>query len=277
MPTTLDPRLAELKLLEHVANRIWPHGIFVGPEVGQAAAVGIPQDLYADLIITLWEDGYLFSKATEAADIRRNLNRGDRFSRDSAVQQLQLLKTYCEITVTYRGLRRIDELRDLLRRDRVLDRSGILLDGRYLISDLIYFLERVDGGPVSVLFADVDDFKQFNSNHGYQAGDAVLRQVFRLIRRSVGDRGEVYRRGGEEIVAVLPYCGLEQSGPLAESIRQQVEAEPVIHAGEELRVTLSIGIAASPPYDPDGPALEAQAGNAVGRAKAAGKNRVIVA
>ena len=48
-----------------------------------------------------------------------------------------------------------------------------MLDGRYIISDLIHFLERAKGEPVSLLFGDVDDFKQFNSKHGYKAGDAV--------------------------------------------------------------------------------------------------------
>jgi two-component system, cell cycle response regulator len=181
------------------------------------------------------------------------------------------------VTVTYRGLRHIEELRDQLRRDRVLDRFGILFDGRYIVSDLIDFLERANGEPVSVLLADVDDFKRFNFDYGYKAGDAVLCHVFRTMRRTIAHRGEVYRRGGEEIEALLPYCDLDANEALARRVCEEVAKSIVSHDGKELLVTLSIGVAASPPSDSDGPGLEADAENALKRAKREGKNRVIVA
>ncbi len=151
-----------------------------------------------------------------------------------------------------------------------------MLDGRYIISDLIHFLERAKGEPVSLLFGDVDDFKQFNSKHGYKAGDAVLRHVFSIARRAVGNRGEVYRRGGEELIALLPFCDLNVGKELAEHIREQVENTTVPYDSETLNTTLSIGVAASPPRDPDGPALETHGENALTRAKREGKNRVVV-
>jgi diguanylate cyclase (GGDEF)-like protein len=196
--------------------------------------------------------------------------------RDYALSRLWSSSVYIRMTVTYRGVRRIDELRDLLSRDRVLDRFGILLDGRYIVSDLIRLLERTDGAAVSIIFADVDNFKAFNSDYGYHAGDAVLRAIFETVKRLLESRGEVYRRGGEEILAVLPYCGLEDSRALAEQIRGGVAATTVMLGEQELHATLSIGVAASPPCDRYGPALEALAGNAVNRAKSEGRNRVIV-
>src|SRR5882762_9728803 len=96
-----------------------------------------------------------------------------------------------------------------------------------LVSDLIHFLDRGNGEPLGLLFGDVDDFKRFNTDYGHKAGDAVLRQVFMIAKRVVGDRGEVYRRGGEEIVALLPYCDLEVSQSVAELIRRDVEQSAV--------------------------------------------------
>lgn len=142
---------------------------------------------------------------------------------------------------------------------------------------MIDLLERANGEPVSVLLADVDDFGLFNSEHGYKAGDALLCHVFRTMRRTIAHRGEVYRRGGEEIEALLPYCGLDAGEALAQRVCEEVAKTLVSHNGKDLHVTLSIGVAASPPSDPDGPGLEAHAENALKRAKREGKNRVIVA
>jgi diguanylate cyclase (GGDEF)-like protein len=277
MLTNADPRLAELKVLENITTGPWSEGVCFVDASGQAASIGMPTRLYADLVLTLLEDGYLH---TDESDIRRGLDNYGRYKlaaeRDYALSRLWSSSVYIRMTVTYRGVRRIDELRDLLSRDRVLDRFGILLDGRYIVSDLIRLLERTDGAAVSIIFADVDNFKAFNSDYGYHAGDAVLRAIFETVKRLLESRGEVYRRGGEEILAVLPYCRLEDSRALAEQIRGGVAASTVMLGEQELHATLSIGVAASPPCDRDGPALEALAGNAVNRAKSEGRNRVIV-
>jgi diguanylate cyclase (GGDEF)-like protein len=160
----------------------------------------------------------------------------------------------------------------------VLEKFGILIDGRYIVSDLIHSLETADGESVSLLFADVDDFKRFNSQYGYKAGDEVLRHVFRVTRRIVGNHGEVYRRGGEEIIAILPYVDLKRAIDLGERIRERVCSTSVHYENEELHATLGIGrLAASPPHDPDGPGLETYAEHALGQAKTSGKNRLVLA
>jgi diguanylate cyclase (GGDEF)-like protein len=235
--------------------------------------------MYADLLVTLFEDGLVRTSFNELWRQLESNHRSKGFDfgvRDRTVTWLSSSAIFHEATVTYRGLRRIDELRDQLRRDRVLERFGILLDGRYIISDLIDFLERTNGEPVSFIFGDVDDFKRFNTEHGYKAGDAVLRHVFGIARRVVGNRGEVYRRGGEEIVALLPYFDLAASKALAERIRQEVEKTAISFDERELHATLSIGVASSPPNDPDGPGLETHAEIALNQAKGEGKNRVQV-
>lgn len=154
---------------------------------------------------------------------------------------------------------------------------GILIDGRYIVSDLNHFLESANGEAVSLLLADVDDFKQFNSQHGYKAGDEVLRHVFRTTRRVVGNLGDVCRRGGEEVIAILPYVDLKRAIEVGERIREEVGSTVVQHENAELHATLSIGVAASPPHDPDGPALETHAENGLKQAKNSGKNRLVVA
>jgi diguanylate cyclase (GGDEF)-like protein len=275
---TIDHRLAELRLLENLADRTWEMGVSVAPASGQAAELKVSDQIYAEMVMTLLEDGYLY---TIDSDIRNGLWHYARYrnpaDRDATLNQLQGSSIYRQMSVTYRGLRQIDELRDRLRKDRILEKFGILLDGRYIVSDLIRFLEEADGQPVSLIFADIDDFKRYNTDRGYQAGDLVLCHVFRIVQRAVGRHGDVYRRGGDEIVSILPYSELDASKNLAQRIREEVAASVALYGDEEIRVTLSIGVAASPPCNPDGPALEALAGNASNQAKLSGKNCVIVA
>jgi diguanylate cyclase (GGDEF)-like protein len=277
MPAINDFRIVELKVLENLVDRTWDFGVCLVAGVGQYNALGLTQQMYADLLLTLFEDGLI---RITAEGIRNKLEKyeqhKDTASRDNVLMFLCTSTVYLPVELTYRGLRRIDELRDLLRRDRVLEKFGILLDGRYIVSDLNDSLERVNGEPISLLLADVDDFKQFNSNYGYKAGDAVLRHVFRIIKQTVSIRGEVYRQGGEEILILLPYCGIDEGKALAERIREKVERTAVLYEGDKLNVTLSIGVAASPPCNPDGPALEAYAENGLKQAKNNGKNRAVV-
>lgn len=278
-----DQRIVELKLLENLAQGTWRDGVCTAMGAGQTTALGLTESryaseyIYADMLVTLYEDGYL--KLTEEHIVAKidNFERvKTRAIRNEAVSWLAASPHFHYASLTYRGLRRIDELRDQLRRDRILEKFGILLDGRYITSDLIYFLERANGEPVSLLLGDVDDFKQFNSDYGYKAGDVVLQRVFQIFRRAVRDRGEVYRRGGEEIVALLPYSGLDASEALARRICEEVASTFISFDDHNLHATLSIGLASSPPSDPDGPRLETYAEHALKEAKSHGKNCVRV-
>jgi diguanylate cyclase (GGDEF)-like protein len=277
MPAITDIRVVELKVLENLADRTWDFGVSLSEGAGQHTALGLSQQMYADLLLTLIEDGLLRTTAERIRDeLENHERRKDMLSRRNVLMRLCTSNVYHEMEVTYRGLRRIDELRDQLRRDRVLEKFGILLDGRYIVSELNYFLERVDGEPISLILADVDDFGQFNLDYGYKAGDAVLRHVFRIIRQIANGRGEAFRQGGEEILIMLPYCEIVEGKALAERICETVEKTPVPYEGKELHVTLSIGVTASPPCNPDGPALETCAEIGLKQAKKFGKNRVIV-
>lgn len=77
-------------------------------------------------------------------------------------------------------------------------------------------------------------------------------------------------------IILLSYCGIDEGKTLAGRIRDKVEKTAVPYEGDQLNVTLSIGVAASPPCNPDGPALEVYAENGLKQAKRMGKNRVVV-
>ncbi|BFR49731.1 sensor domain-containing diguanylate cyclase [Nitratidesulfovibrio sp. HK-II] len=129
------------------------------------------------------------------------------------------------------------------------------------------------GTPLALVSIDVDRFKRVNDTWGHAVGDEVLRALAAICRAEVRDVDTVGRIGGEEFAVLLPDTAPEEAMAVAERLRYAVEAAPLLTSGGPLTVTLSLGVAASPPCDgADG--LLREADRALYRAKAGGRNRV---
>ncbi|MBI4770267.1 MAG: diguanylate cyclase, partial [Chloroflexi bacterium] len=143
------------------------------------------------------------------------------------------------------------------------------------------------GHPLSLIFADVDDFKLYNDTWGHPAGDERLKAVARLLQASVRDPDVAARYGGEEFVLVLPHTGKAGAAALAERIRVAAQAgAPRRLAGWQgghspgsslPGYTLSLGVAAFPEDGATAEQLLLGADNAALAAKRDGKNRVVAA
>lgn len=131
--------------------------------------------------------------------------------------------------------------------------------------------------PLSLVFADLDDFKAVNDRHGHPFGDEVLREFTEVLRESVRDADVPGRWGGEEFVLLLPGTDGDGGAQLGERIRRAL-AERVILApdGSAIRLTCSLGVAEHTPGD-DAATLVAAADRALYRAKRNGKDRVELA
>ncbi len=134
------------------------------------------------------------------------------------------------------------------------------------------------GGPIALLMIDVDHFKEYNDHYGHPAGDAVLRQIARLVGESVRRGGElVARYGGEEFVLLLPGADLEAARVVAERCRQGVADAKIEHRASATAawVGVSIGVAshvASSGVDCN--TLVETADAALYRAKRCGRGRI---
>ena len=130
----------------------------------------------------------------------------------------------------------------------------------------------------TLLSLDIDHFKRVNDIHGHPAGDAVLREVARRIRGAVRDEDLVARTGGEEF-SVLGRWGGDGEGlrDLAERVRRAVEDTPISYGAGVLPVTISIGAARALEGDGDIDDLVSSSDRALYDAKAAGRNRVVLA
>ena len=121
----------------------------------------------------------------------------------------------------------IEELRiDLAKaqRDANTDSLTGIANRKYFDYELGAAAEeaRLKHQPLSLLLADIDQFKRFNDTHGHQVGDQVLRLVAQVLTSSVKGRDLPARYGGEEFAVLLPQTDLEGAHQLAEQIRRTV-------------------------------------------------------
>ena len=136
--------------------------------------------------------------------------------------------------------------------------------------------------PLGALLLDVDHFKAVNDTYGHDSGDRVLRDVADRVKGELRSSDVAVRYGGEEFAVLLPQTGLEDAAHLAERIRRTVAAVPFQgHAGEELAVSVSVGVAQLQPQSQGaelqllGQQLFREADKALYEAKSSGRNRVI--
>jgi diguanylate cyclase (GGDEF)-like protein/PAS domain S-box-containing protein len=131
---------------------------------------------------------------------------------------------------------------------------------------------------LSLLFIDVDEFKQYNDKQGHRRGDAALAALGRLLKTQMRETDIAARYGGEEFVLLLPETGKPQARILAEQLRRviacQLEEQPPSPSGAHTGLTVSIGVATYPADADNGTVLLEQADRALYAAKVAGRNRV---
>jgi len=138
-----------------------------------------------------------------------------------------------------------------------------------------------EGSPMALCIADIDNFKSFNSAFGYEAGNQVLIQVARSLKRAVRPFDTVARWGGEEFAVLLTAPVQAQDVmTISERLRQLVERQAVrIEAldrqSHRVVVTVSIGVALFPDHESTGADLWRAANQALLEAKHPPKNRVV--
>jgi diguanylate cyclase (GGDEF)-like protein len=136
------------------------------------------------------------------------------------------------------------------------------------------------GGAIGLLLADIDHFKRYNDGYGHLAGDDALRRVASALSAALEDGDACLARyGGEEFAIVVPRAEAAQCARLAERLRAGVVDLGMPHAHAPLPlVSISVGVACTRPMPGISPeTLVARADRALYRAKASGRNRVVVA
>jgi len=167
-------------------------------------------------------------------------------------------------------------LHRIVERQALVDGLTGLANRRQCEETLADELARVErfGGPLAVVVADLDWFKDVNDRYGHPAGDAVLRELAVLLQETLRDIDLAGRWGGEEFLLILPGTDLDGGAQVAERIRVALAGRIVLSAdGTPIPVTASFGVASTPAAT-TASELFAAADAAMYEAKRAGKNRV---
>jgi two-component system cell cycle response regulator len=131
--------------------------------------------------------------------------------------------------------------------------------------------------PLSVLVLDIDFFKAINDSYGHSAGDDVLKEFSRRLKKAVRGIDLACRFGGEEFVVFMPDTSIAMATVVAERLRKRIAGEPfrISQNTRAVQATISIGIAAMRSIEDRPSDIIRRADEALYRAKRQGRNRVV--
>ncbi|MDU2874329.1 MAG: diguanylate cyclase [Pseudomonas aeruginosa] len=127
--------------------------------------------------------------------------------------------------------------------------------------------------PLSVLMLDIDHFKRVNDHYGHAVGDEALKAVAETIKDHLRNVDMVFRFGGEEFLVLLSSTPLQAACMVGERLRQAVEELDYRHAGEPLKLSISLGCADLRPGEGSDDLLR-RVDEALYEAKRDGRNRL---
>jgi diguanylate cyclase (GGDEF)-like protein len=242
---------------EGLASLLEDEGFTVGVAANGEEALARFEELQPDLVISdvcmPQSDGYELVRAlrqsTRAADtplilisarhdVDRRVRGLDLGADDFMAKPLDLDELLARVRAHLRRARRHSQV----LRMSVIDELTTVLNRRGLFMTLAEEIRQAgeDQAPLSVLYVDVDGFKEVNDQYGHAAGDAVLQRTSQLLRERAPKKAAVGRLGGDEMVVVLPGCDSWDASAIAARIRS-------VEGPDGMHVTLSVGVAALRP------------------------------
>jgi diguanylate cyclase len=130
------------------------------------------------------------------------------------------------------------------------------------------------GGSLSVALLDIDNFKNLNDTYGHQVGDAALKHLADVVKKTIRPTDIVTRLGGEEFVILLPDTNIEEAVITMTRLQRTLTKEYFLGNNERLLITFSAGVALYK-KDEEQPDVLSRADQAMYLAKKLGKNRVM--
>lgn len=165
---------------------------------------------------------------------------------------------------------------EYLRQQAIIDALTGLYNRRYLDEALPreFHRARRNNSELSVAMLDIDKLKSVNDTYGHDAGDHMIRHVAEMVQLSMRKSDLVCRYGGDEIALVLPDTPLHDAVRKMEELIAQIRSSP-LHIGEvEVKITVSIGVAAVSEQTRDWAELLREADHANYHSKHSGRDAV---
>lgn len=152
-----------------------------------------------------------------------------------------------------------------LRKDKLTD----LLNRRAFENDI----EEFNNKSCSVIFIDIDGFREYNNKFGHHVGDMILKRVGSSVKQAIREGDLAYRYGGEEFVLILPQSNKETAFKIAERIRESVSAQDI---SPYPNVNISLGISNFPEDGQTFSEVLGYSDMALLSAKSNGKNKTVI-
>ncbi len=161
-----------------------------------------------------------------------------------------------------------------LQRQAITDELTGLFNRRYFENRLTEEIVRYSryGKPFSVLFLDMDNFKNYNDGYGHRAGDSLLREISQIIKKVVRKIDLCFRYGGDEFAIISPETTAEEAYEVAERVRTKIASEMEI---KKIVLTVSLGVACFPADGATGEGILRAADTALFYAKQSGNQTCI--
>ncbi len=229
------------------------------------ASLCVPLRVYGEFI-GLLHVRLPFHSADKPRMSSRNLDAGE---------QSALLAAHL-IGLTVRNLQFREQMSYMTTRDSL---TG-LINRRHLEDVLAREIKKAnrEGSPLGLIFMDIDHVGHINQTYGLGMGEKVIRDLGLFLGEHFQGRDVAGRWGADEFVVILPGSSLEDLRRRAEGLREILKDYASYETHRDMRrVTLSIGVAASPVHGETADDLLQSARAAVRRAKKEGRDRVCVA
>ncbi|MFX0140635.1 MAG: diguanylate cyclase [Candidatus Hodarchaeota archaeon] len=179
-----------------------------------------------------------------------------------------------------RKIKELESTQKKLYQLAITDGLTGLYNYRYFNEQLVQELTRAQRHNlfVSVAMLDIDYFKNFNDTHGHPAGDKVLKAIAKLLRSNIRKIDVAARYGGEEFALILIETNKNSAAIVASKIKKLVEEYPFSNQETQPngKLTISMGIASFPEDAQDPDKLVTLADKRLYKAKAQGRNRVVL-
>lgn len=199
----------------------------------------------------------------------------------TSVRELQVANRSLEdrLQVSRRQIDHLQEAVQQVRSDSLTDGLTGLANRRHFdhVLSLALAEAKGSGNDLSLVLADIDDFKLFNDANGHPTGDQVLRLAAQALKQNIKGQDFAARCGGEEFAVILPKTSLQQALIVADHIRRGLGSKELIKrsTGQNLgRVTMSVGVATLHDGDTAQQLIE-RADGCLYRAKRNGRNSVV--
>jgi len=188
------------------------------------------------------------------------------------------IETMQDMTDRHQVEESLRESEERYRQLSVTDSLTQLNNARHFATVLDQELERSTRyrRPLTLLIADVDDFKRVNDTWGHAEGDRVLQNLAAIIQSCLRNTDSAYRYGGEEFAVLMPEADVFSGVKLGERLRIRFSESPLIlPCGTELNVSISVGVTEYAPGD-DARSFFSRADDGMYQAKKLGKNCVVI-